>query len=170
MKGPLIHSELMLIIPRLRFYNYVMTADVEKMYRQIMIHKEDTKFRKILQREKPEEPLHPYTLQTVTYGTTSAPFLAIRCLKHQFALAPNAIQNDFYVDDMLTGTHNLSEVKQLQQNITKLLREGGFVDLSYVNGKPIAILIFQETLTSQGQKTMQFHMTSWKTQNLKFKQ
>ena len=55
---------------------------------------------------------HPkYKLTTVTYGTSSAPYLATRCLKKladdnkcQYPRAAQVLSNDFYVDDLLSGT------------------------------------------------------------------
>jgi len=54
-------------------------------------------------------------LNTVTYGTASAPFLAIRYLlelsKESHPVASQLIASDFYVDDMITGANSLKELK-----------------------------------------------------------
>jgi hypothetical protein len=52
-----------------------------KMYRQIVVHPQDRDLQRILWRYSPDEPIQEYRLTTVTYGTSSAPFLATRCLK-----------------------------------------------------------------------------------------
>lgn len=72
-------------------------------------------------------------LNTVTYGTSCAPFLAI-CTLHQLAIdeksehpiSSNVVLNDFYVDDMLTGTESYENAKFHQKDITTLLKKGGF--------------------------------------------
>jgi hypothetical protein len=48
--------------------------------------------------------LMTYELATATYGTASAPYLATCCLSsfHKI-LAPEALMNNFYVDDALCG-------------------------------------------------------------------
>lgn len=51
----------------------VLTADVEKMYRQINIHPDGRDLQRIVWRTNESEPIQTYTLNTVTYGTTSAP-------------------------------------------------------------------------------------------------
>ncbi|GBO26087.1 hypothetical protein AVEN_46712-1 [Araneus ventricosus] len=69
-----------------------------------------------------------YKLNTVTYGTTSAPYLATRVL-HQlvkdegqcFPLAAT----DFYMDDVLTGGDSLEEVRELQIQFIRLLARAG---------------------------------------------
>lgn len=47
----------------------------------IKIHAEDQPYQCILWRKSPDEPIKTFQLCTVTYGVTSAPDLALRCLK-----------------------------------------------------------------------------------------
>jgi hypothetical protein len=77
------------------------------MYRQIDVHPQDRDLHRILWRYSSEEPIQEYRLTTVTYGTSSAPFLATRCLKkladdnkQQHPRAVQVLSNDFYVDDL----------------------------------------------------------------------
>lgn len=131
--GPTIQNDLFAIIIRFRTYRYVITADIEKMYRQINISPKDRDLQRIFWRANPTEPLETYTLNTVTYGTASAPFLAIRCL-HQLALdegtsypkAAKILKNDFYVDDLLTGTSTKEEAIKRQKQLTILLSKAQF--------------------------------------------
>lgn len=51
------------------------------MYRQVLVSKNDRKYQKILWRENSDEALKIYELNTVTYGTASASFSAIRALR-----------------------------------------------------------------------------------------
>ena len=36
------------------------------------------------------------------------------------------IENDIYVDDLVTGGNNLEEVKEIKQNSVQLFKKGGF--------------------------------------------
>jgi len=74
-----------------------------------------------------------YELTTVTYGTTSASFLATRYLKHlaeqhahQFTRDSACVLRDFYVDDMLTGTDTVDELKPIRDETIQLLKLGTF--------------------------------------------
>jgi len=67
---------------RFRFFIYVITADIIKMYRQILMHPSQTRLQRILWRNNLFANVDTYELTTVTYGTASASFLATRCLKH----------------------------------------------------------------------------------------
>ncbi|XP_052901342.1 uncharacterized protein LOC128307502 [Anopheles moucheti] len=79
--GPVIQQDLFTIMLRFRSHAIAITADVEKMYRQILHESRDRNFLRILYRENPNDPIDTYELQTVTYGTASAPFLATRTLR-----------------------------------------------------------------------------------------
>ena len=84
MVGPTIREGLFSLLVRFRSYFYVLTADIEKMYLQTMIHPVDRKFQKILWREDLFLPVKTFELNTVTFRSSAAPFLAIRSL-HQLA-------------------------------------------------------------------------------------
>ena len=79
--GPNLQEELIDIVLRFRCHQYVLTADVAMMFRQILVSEKDRKLQMILWRDGASEPVKIYTLNTVTYGTSCAPYLAIRCLK-----------------------------------------------------------------------------------------
>jgi len=64
----------------------------------------------------------------VTYGTTSAPYLATRCLQQlaedeskDFSLTSETLANNFYVDDALCGANTIEDVLNLQQELIALL-------------------------------------------------
>ena len=50
------------------------------MYRLVLIHPDDRPLQQILWRSTPNEDLKTYQLNTVTYGTAPAPYLATRVL------------------------------------------------------------------------------------------
>jgi len=88
---------------------------------------------RILWRYSSEEPIQEYQLNTVTYGTASAPYLATRCLKKHADVnkghhprSAQVLSNDFYVEDLLSGTPILEEAINLQQELTSLLNTAGF--------------------------------------------
>lgn len=126
MVGPTVQDDLLSILIRFRFPRYILSADIEKMYRQIIIHPEDRPLHQIIWREDASCPLKAFRLNTVTYGTASAPYLATRCLK-QLGLecvdktVSEIIIHDFYVDDLLTGVDQLKEAVKIQQVVTSVL-------------------------------------------------
>lgn len=63
-------------------------------------------------------PIATYELLTLTYGTSSASFLAMRCVQHlaqrcdsQFPAGAKCVSRDFYIDDLLTEADTIEEAK-----------------------------------------------------------
>lgn len=80
-----------------------------------MIDKEDRQWQNIVRRENEKSPIKIFQLNTITYGTSSALFLAIRMInqlaedeKSLYPLASAIVARDFYVDDKLTGANKSS--------------------------------------------------------------
>ena len=129
--GSKLQDDLFFILLRFRSHQYVITGDVEKMYRQFLVRPEDRKFQQILWRNSDGE-VDIYQLNTVTFGLPAAPYLAIRCLKqladdegHRYPRAAMVLQRDFYVDDVLTGVDTKDEARSLRTELTKLLKLAG---------------------------------------------
>ncbi|XP_033314653.1 uncharacterized protein LOC117213415 [Bombus bifarius] len=129
--GPKLQDDLFFILLRFRSHQYVITGDVEKMYRQFLVRPEDRKFQQILWRNSDGE-VDTYQLNTVTFGLSAAPDLAIRCLKqladdggHRYPRAATVLQRDFYVDDVLTGVDRKVEARSLRTELTELLKLAG---------------------------------------------
>lgn len=131
MVGPVVQDELFSIITRFRQHRYVVSGDVEKMYRAIELNPIQRPLQKIIFRFDPSEPLRTYTLNTVTYGTASAPYLATKCL---VSLADNiedervqsAIRRDFYVDDFLSGGETIAETIEIAKKVQTVLSSAKF--------------------------------------------
>ncbi|XP_063630400.1 uncharacterized protein LOC134801733 [Cydia splendana] len=130
MVGPTVQDDLLSILIRFRQHRYIISSDVEKMYRQIWVHPDDRHLQKILWRSSETKPLLVHELNTVSYGTASAPFLATRCLK-QIGLdcddekVKEVIVHDFYVDDLLTGGDDLTAVEEIRHKVTQALSSAG---------------------------------------------
>lgn len=107
--GPALQSDLVSIILNWRMYRYVFVADIEKMYRCIDVHPDDTEFQRLLWQDT-DGSIRTYALQTVTFGVGCSPYLAIKTLhklveleRIKFPLAFSAIKNETYVDDVTSG-------------------------------------------------------------------
>ena len=131
MTGPTIQTDIISLILRFRLHKYVITADIEKMYRQVLVRPEDRKFQRLLW--KSSDKIKTYELNTVSFGLACAPFLAIRCLYqlaedegHNFPRASIVLKNDLYVDNLLTGAETIEETKKIRDEVINLLNLGGF--------------------------------------------
>ncbi|CAK9806969.1 hypothetical protein ANTQUA_LOCUS5085 [Anthophora quadrimaculata] len=156
MIGPTIQEDVFSLIARFRKHTYVLTADIEKMFRQILVHPDDAVYQKILWRKNPKDRLKTYLLNTITYGTAPAPFLSIRCLQQladdeasNYPLAARAIKTDFYMDDLLTGTSSLAEALRLRDQLIQILKRGGMTLRQWASNEPSLLTGFQADLSDQ---------------------
>lgn len=62
--GDKLQRDLVEIFLSFRKYKYGITADIEKMYKQVWIHKGDQKYQKILWRDNDKQPVKVYQLKT----------------------------------------------------------------------------------------------------------
>ncbi|XP_011262598.2 uncharacterized protein LOC105255167 [Camponotus floridanus] len=131
--GPNLLPTLPDILLRWRLPQYAMVADIEKMYRQILIHPGDRDLQRILWRADRNKPVQEYQLNTVTYGLACAPYLAVRTLRQlaadeekQFPKGAAVLRRDCYVDDILTGPDTLEEAFELQTELIHTCLAGGF--------------------------------------------
>ncbi|KAJ8875846.1 hypothetical protein PR048_023748 [Dryococelus australis] len=104
--GPVVQDHLLKIVIRFRGHRYALTADIEKLYRQILVLGEQ----RVLQR---------------IYGAAFAPFLATETLqklteedRYSFPVASEIMNQDFYVEDLMTGADTIEEATRVQQDLT----------------------------------------------------
>ena len=129
--GPTIQDKLFEHISKFRVHRYVITADIEKMYRQILIHPDDRQFQRLFWLHHDE--IRAFQLNTVTFGVYSAPFLAIRTIHKladdeaaNFPIGARILKHEFYVDDLLTGADTISEILEIKNQVIAILNRGGF--------------------------------------------
>ena len=131
--GPTIQDTLVNIIHRFRRFPVAFTADIAKMYRQIQIHPSERKFQHILWREAENKPIDEFELNTVTYGTACAPYLAVKCLQTlaqenlpKYPIGAAVALENFYVDDAMHSVETVDEAVTTQIQLRELCTSGGF--------------------------------------------
>lgn len=131
--GPKLQADISTLLSRFRLHKFAFTADIRQMYRQILIRPEQRDFQRILWRFSEQDPIQSYRLNTVTYGVSSAPYLALRTLQQlsidegqKFPLAKQVLQHEVYVDDILTGSSTAETAMELRKQVQCLLMAGGF--------------------------------------------
>ncbi|GBN84451.1 hypothetical protein AVEN_34470-1 [Araneus ventricosus] len=126
--GGVLQDDLFFILKIFNKHQYAFTANISKMFRQIEINPSQRKYLKILWKERPEENVKVFVLNTVTYGTPSAPFLETRTLQQlakdeseNFPIASKVLLEDFYMDDCLSGTSDINQFMVLKKELGELL-------------------------------------------------
>ncbi|XP_065075026.1 uncharacterized protein LOC135698824 [Ochlerotatus camptorhynchus] len=130
--GPVVQDDLLSLVMRFCFYPIALNGDVEKMYRQMLLHKADRPYHRIKWRKDASESIATYELQTVTYGTAAAPYLATKTLQklasdagHSFPAAAEPVAKNFYVDDFLSGADNVESAMQIRREVSAILGSAG---------------------------------------------
>lgn len=141
--GPKLQREIVDIIVRFRLFRHAFTADICKMYRQIMILPEFRGFQHIMWRESPHDQLVEYELNTVTYGVNCAPFLALRVLRaiadregEAFPLVREALCYQTYVDDICYGADTVADVVAIQRDLNAVLARSGLELRKWASNTP----------------------------------
>lgn len=133
MKGERLQDNLTDIILRFRLNKSALTADVQQMYRQILVNIAQRKLQLIFFRSDPMENIKVYQLNTVTYGLKHAPHSAVgalqlharNCMESHPVAAAVALR-DYYMDDMTSGGDDSEEVIQLYREMKDMMAKGGF--------------------------------------------
>ncbi|XP_046976508.1 uncharacterized protein LOC124542625 [Vanessa cardui] len=131
--APPLQNTLRHIVMKWRKYPVCLVADIVKMYRQVKVTREDAdEFQRILWRDDSGTIQH-YRMLRVTFGTASAPYLAVRVLQQvahdegkNYPVAADKILNDFYMDDLMTGCQTVEECLKIKEEISNILMKGGF--------------------------------------------
>ncbi|XP_060854866.1 uncharacterized protein LOC132932493 [Metopolophium dirhodum] len=142
-RGHKLQRDIVIVITRFRMHRYVYTADISQMFRQIEMHPDDQCYQCIVWRNHPSEPIQMYKLKTVTYGLITSPFHALRTLS-QLAVDEQAnypegstiLQNDFYVDEVMSGCYNVNDAEVQIQQLNDLLKRGGFELRKWASNTP----------------------------------
>lgn len=107
-------------------------CSIEKMYRQILVEDDQCDYQRIIWRFAPDEPFRSYRLKTLTYGTSPAPYLAIRTLKQlaldmaeEYPIAARIILYHMYMDDAAAGAFSSDLLIEIYRELKKVFSSAG---------------------------------------------
>ncbi|XP_068149481.1 uncharacterized protein [Drosophila tropicalis] len=92
-----------------------------------------TKYQRILWNPDTSDYVEEYDCTTVMFGTSSAPYLAMRVMKQlsmdeceKYPLAVDFINHQMDVDDILSGGDSIGETEDVKNQVIGMLRSGTF--------------------------------------------
>ena len=154
--GPTVHAPLTDVLLRFRQHRVALTADISRMYRAVLLPEAQRDLHRFVWRRHQHEELKDYRMTRLTFGVSASSFAA------NMAVKANAIQNrethpraalvveeDFYVDDALTGADSNSEATSLQKELQQLFDKGGFLLRKWKSNKPEVLRHLPEHLVEQ---------------------
>ncbi|CAA9998760.1 unnamed protein product [Nesidiocoris tenuis] len=141
--GPKLVLDIVDVVTRFREFLFVFTADVRQMFRNIEILPKERDLLRILWRPHPELPIQDFRMNTVTYGTASAPFLANRVIrtisevnKAQYPLASDILANRTYVDDCHGGGSSIESALEARSQMIDSLSSAKFELRKWASNHP----------------------------------
>lgn len=129
--GPKLQQDVLTLFLNFRLFRIGLTADIRRMYLKIGMCEKHTRFQRILWRFSEEDEISIYELQTVIFGVTSSPWLALRTV-HQlvedeaasYPLAATVAVKSMYMDDFLYSVDSVSEGEALYKEMVGLFKAG----------------------------------------------
>lgn len=131
--GPKLQTDIVAILLKFRFFPVAFICDIKQMYSQILVTSQHRDFQRILWRFDSSDEVHEYRLNRVSFGVSSAPYLALRTIQElaqqerkDFPVAAQLLQEHIYIDDICAGALDTPTALQLQKDLIALLQRGGF--------------------------------------------
>ena len=144
--GPTVHSSLIDVLLRFRLHRVALSTDVSRMYRAILLPKDERDLHRFVWRQHPNDVLRDCRMTRVTFGVASSSFAANMAVKqnafdhsNEFPLAAAAVHTSFYVDDGLVGADSLKEAVELQEQLQGLFAQGGFLLRKWKSSEPAVL-------------------------------
>ncbi|XP_055714933.1 uncharacterized protein LOC129809150, partial [Phlebotomus papatasi] len=143
MIGPTIQNDLATILLRFRLHPVALTADISKMYLQLVMNEEDSHYQRLIWRDDDSKPMGDFRIGRVSFGVASSPFLATRALEQlakehesEFPRAFSALRESFYVDDCILSCTSLTEAIETKTQLIEVLDKGGFTLAKWSSNYP----------------------------------
>ena len=102
------------------------------MFRQFLVHVDDLHWQRLVWRDSITAPIQGYVALTVTYGTTCAPYLAMKAMiqlakdgQNSHPMAHLMLLNQIYVDDIFLGADDEGQAKEQRDQLINLLATAG---------------------------------------------
>lgn len=134
MKGPDVLNQIRAVLLRFRGGRYAALGDIRKMYNSVWLEDREMHLHRFLWRDSEEEELGEYAITRVNIGDKPAGCIAQLAMRETANLPAfthleeerRVLQQDSYVDDILTSHDDLDRLKTITANVERILKAGGF--------------------------------------------
>ncbi|XP_058477623.1 uncharacterized protein LOC131448851 [Solea solea] len=134
MKGPDVLNQIRAVLLRFRGGVHAALGDIKKMYNSVWLEEKEMHLHRFLWRDSEDEELGEYAITRVNIGDKPAGCIAQLAMRETANLPPfthlkeerQVIQEDSYVDDILTSHNDLDQLKTITANVQLILKAGGF--------------------------------------------
>ena len=131
--GPPLLNDLAHILLRFRTHQYGLSADLEKAFLHIGLDEQDQQFTKFLWLSDPNDPestFSVYKFKVVLFGAVCSPFILNATVKKHLEQNASPISDDIgkntYVDNIISGCDNVSDLKDYYHESNTSMQHAGF--------------------------------------------
>ncbi|KAJ8278530.1 hypothetical protein GJAV_G00088610 [Gymnothorax javanicus] len=134
LKGPDVLNSIRAVLLKFRRGVFAALGDIKKMYNSVWLEDQEVHLHRFLWRGSEEEELGEYAVTRVNIGDKPAGCIAQLAMRETANLPQfshleeerRVLQEDSYVDDLLTSHDNLDQLKVITENVEQILKAGGF--------------------------------------------
>ncbi|KAL1446720.1 hypothetical protein WDU94_001918 [Cyamophila willieti] len=144
--GPKLYTDLFEILLNFRLFEVALVADVARMFLQVLLHPDDTKFQKMFWREDPQEPLKTFVLSRVMFGLSTSPFLVQRVVRQlaidkakEYPLVKPVIDSAFYMDDLTLSLPTTDHALEVQHQLIECFKSANFDLVKWSSNNPLLL-------------------------------
>ncbi|XP_077966575.1 uncharacterized protein LOC144420797 [Styela clava] len=167
MPGPDLVSSLIGVLTQFRKGRIALVADIEAMFHQIKVKKEDCNALRFLWWPNGDisKKAELYSMERHIFGACSSPCIASFCLKetgkrfgHEFdKRICEIVENGFYVDDCLTSSDSDEDAIDTKTQLCKLMKKGGFNLTKWILNSSTVMAKIPESEQTKSIKDLDLH-------------
>ncbi|XP_060768409.1 uncharacterized protein LOC132875561 isoform X2 [Neoarius graeffei] len=133
-KGPDVLNPIRGVLLRFRTGVFAALGDIRKMYNSVWLEEREVHLHRFLWRDTEDAEIEEFAITRVNIGDKPAGCIAQVAMRETASLPSFnhfkedrcVLEEDAYVDDILTSHNNLDHLKRLTSNIEQILQAGGF--------------------------------------------
>lgn len=134
LKGPDVLNQIRAVLFRFRRGVHAALGDIKKMYNSVWLEEREMHLHRFLWRDSQDEEIGEYAITRVNVGDRPAGCIAQLALRETARLtkfshlvgAHRVIEEDSYVDDILTSHNNPIRLEEITKEVEEILKAGGF--------------------------------------------
>ncbi|XP_054277733.1 uncharacterized protein LOC128996429 [Macrosteles quadrilineatus] len=162
LSGPDLLNPLPAVLLKFRLRKFAIAGDIQEMFHQVRIRKEDVDSQRFLWREDPNNEPDTYIMEAMIFGSTCSPSTALYVVNSNakrflqiYPEASKAILCSEYMDDLLDSTDTEEEARIRIQQITEIHKSGGFKICNWLSNSKEILLEIPEDLKTNSTKQLQ---------------
>ena len=138
--GPCLLPSLVQILIRFRRWKIAISSDIEKAFLMIKVKKEDQDVHRFFWNF--EGKIRVMRFDRVPFGNKSSPFLLNATIKHHLKKFPMSravyeLENNLYVDDLLSGSDSELESCQMYEESNEIMSKAGMNLTKWSSSSPV---------------------------------